>query len=104
MTIKQAIGEALKGGYKRDNYGRLSKKKIFLDPLFWQSLFGLNVVDDNSGMTILEHNEWLKNNPQYTDVAAWGFQGKEYKWKYKWHLFIDHLAEGKDAESYFEKL
>jgi hypothetical protein len=26
------------------------------------------------------------------------------EWLYQWHRFIDHLAEGKDAESFFESL
>jgi hypothetical protein len=29
---------------------------------------------------------------------------EEKYWKKFWHRFIDHLAEGKDAESFFQAL
>jgi hypothetical protein len=29
---------------------------------------------------------------------------RDNEWQYQWHRFIDHLAEGKDAESFFETL
>ena len=29
---------------------------------------------------------------------------EDFSWKVYWHHFIDHLANGKDAESFFKEL
>jgi len=60
-------------------------EQILLDPLFWQA-FG-------------------KSRGWGTEPAATtpsGFPVQE--WLMFWHRFIDHLAEGKDAESFFQSL
>ena len=110
MTIQQAIEKAIEGGYIPfgGEYGKskrflngwhlnteekciqwgvagqddcdfqLPLSDIFLDPLFWQSL-----------------------------GKAMGWDKNKYiigNWKAHWHRFIDHLVEGKEAESFFEKL
>jgi hypothetical protein len=56
---------------------------IFFDPSFWQAL---------------------------GKARGWGiepsgsiWQGVE-QWRIRWHDFIDHLADGKDAESFFNDL
>lgn len=58
--------------------------EIFLDPLFWQAL----------GKAL----GW-KEHPKYDGT-------RQISPAYEWymHRFIDHLIEGKDAESYFEAL
>jgi hypothetical protein len=47
------------------------------------------------------------------DVRPWGececdeeevMPKLQEAWLYHWHRFIDHLAEGKDTESFFEQL
>jgi len=56
-----------------------------LDPLFWQSL----------GRSL----GWRDEEFDIYD------SGKPFQeWKEQWHSFIDHLADGKDAESFFEEL
>ncbi len=56
---------------------------IFLDPLFWLAL-GKSLTYEN-----------VKDS-----------YGEEFMpwWKMQMHCFIDHLAEGKNAESFFEEL
>jgi hypothetical protein len=67
-------------------------QETFLDPYFWQAL----------GRAL----EWEK--PCYVCIAC--SQGAEctvccgYYWMYQWHCFIQCLAEGKTAESFFETL
>lgn len=91
MKIQQAIEKAKKGWWKpkkdwhyedRSAFGVENiiwdLNACFLDPLFWQSL--------GKAMGWI----YLSDTPEH--------------WKKEWHRFIDHLAEGKDAESFFESL
>ncbi len=55
--------------------------EIFLDPAFWQALG--------------KARGWEKSS--YNDEF-------KFLWLTVWHRFIDHLAEGKDAESFFASL
>ena len=88
MTIKQAIEKAIEGGWSPvDNFnepkelGEMLYAEIFLDPLFWQSL----------GKAM----GWRQDEDQWGDRAEWVSQ---------WHRFIDHIADGGSAESFFENL
>lgn len=54
--------------------------EFFLDPLFWQALGKARKWDK------------IETNPKNVSWLEW------------WHRFIDHLAGGKDAESFFETL
>lgn len=96
--MKNAIEKAIEGGYEHDLIsGLLSdfEKGIYanwnnycvllLDPLFWQAL----------GKSL----GWPKISayPRESD--------NEFEtWKMTWLYFIDHLAEGKDPESFFTNL
>jgi len=88
-SVEQAIKKAIEGGW---NEGRaeigIPEGKVgsdmfideiaFADPLFWQSL---------------------------GKAMGWPSNPMSWKgWKNQWHDFIDHLAEGKTAEEFFEKL
>ena len=124
MTIQQAVEKAIEGGYMKakDYFGyipsvvkevhynkpeklhqghnffertsgsfhfgsakkysfSISVNEIFLEPLFWQSL----------GKAM----GWRQDEDQW---------GERAECVIHWHRFIDHLAEGKDAESFFEGL
>lgn len=68
---------------------KLMTKGVLLDPLFWQAL----------GKAL----EW----PKYSEYG--GFTADEEpreieSWLAHWHLFIDHLASGKDVDSFFKEL
>lgn len=114
MTIQQAIEKAIDGGYKNqiiDNWltdaesGDVLENQdndlvanLFLDPLFWQSL-GKAVGEDVSGGVMSVE----KSSSQGFDAdgrlfyhGTWG--------SYQMHRLVDHIAEGKGAVSFFEKL
>lgn len=91
--IKQ---KAIEGGYVTGfMYDRLAAidplgavEILLLDPLFWQSLGkalgwkGYNFCEWNNCVLIQRIPQWQR----------------------EWHRFIDHLAEGKDIESFFKQL
>jgi hypothetical protein len=62
-----------------------SYDEFFLDPLFWQSL------GKGLGWETSENNELGSEN---------GFE----EWKFRWHCFIDALAEGRTVEAFFREL
>lgn len=84
--MEKAIKKAIEGEYKilrktrMDNYLSSDVNKALLDPLFWQAL----------------------GKAEGWDKHSWG--GKVELWKFEWHRFTDHLASGKDINSFFEEL
>ena len=86
---QQAINRAEESGWDSTEYYDVQNpdhcyncdKFIFLDPLFWQAL----------GKAM----GWAKNHLYKRNAITW----KDY-----WHLLIDHLASGKDTESFFKQL
>lgn len=102
--MKEAISKAIEGGWKPKRTPEHWLKKIeflidyfdgienltkeaFLDPLFWQCLGkGLGWKDD----------EYIPGygEPEMVTIM----------WLHQWHSFIDHLASGQDAESFFNQL
>jgi hypothetical protein len=83
--MEQAIKKAIEGGW-RDRFLSKNHKNTeailvqwdaLLDPLFWQALG-----------KALGWEEKLQHNP----------------WKRCWHRFTDHIASGKDADSFFTNL
>ena len=100
--VEQAIKEAVDYGYepKVERYPEMKgisslqiavamQADVFIDPAFWKALGkkrGWTTDDD--------FKYWQKS------VAEW----EERYWKKFWHRFIDHLAEEKDAESFFKEL
>ena len=101
-SIEQAIKEAVDQGYQPnvERYPEMEgisplqiamamQADVFIDPAFWKALGkkrGWTTDDD--------FKYWQKS------VVEW----EEKYWKKFWHRFIDHLAEGKDAESFFQSL
>lgn len=94
MTIKETIEKAIDGGYGKvassfplENgplFGENCFRIMLLDPSFWQCLgktIGLpKEVGALYGMPIVDG------------------------WQMLWHRFIDHLASGGSAESFFKEL
>lgn len=73
---------------------------VFLDPLFWQSLgkamgWNKNYIDQYGEVVDCETEQ------ECLDLMS---QVDRHVWLYEWHRFIDALAEGKDAESFFNEL
>lgn len=91
MYIEKAIDLANEhGGY---SWHVSHWYEAMIDPEFWQSL-GKYFVPCSNMDTAHSTTKYMGN-----EEFMWVFD-----WKQQWHLFIDHLAEGKDAESFFEQL
>ena len=121
MTIQQAIEKAIEGGYDvqfseaaglptvyvKDGY-QVDVAVILLDPLFWQSL-GKAMGWENCERCekpFEKHQGYLcviqLKEGQVTTADVKTF--RDQNWKVQWHRFIDHLADGGSAESFFENL
>ena len=100
--VERALTEALAQGYKPDlehipeaaGFSPLQiavamKSDVFLEPGFWQALGRAR------RWTTDEDGKYWKGS-----LAEW----KANYWKTHWHSFIDHLAAGRDAESFFESV
>lgn len=106
MKIEEAIKLAIEGGYNcyEKNCSRhvntdgtinrgvqldhilANLEATFLDPLFWQSLGKAMGWEDG------------------ISEKDWNLGKGRMDWKKCWHRFIDKLAEGGTAESFFENL
>lgn len=112
-STNQAIQDAIDAGWDDTNYAFSSEDKkgsyivgpweyddkVFLDPLFWQCLgvargWGFFEHDIVTGGWRMVRDGLLHNPPQLANT----------EWLYNQHRFIDHLASGRDAESFFETL
>ncbi len=106
MTIQEAITKAIEGGYITD-YPNMDcnvweEHHIFLDPLFWQSLG--KAMEWEKGCSGCGRMRKEPGFPECVKTGRVSHDNEEDGWKIKWHRFIDHLADGKDAESFFENL
>jgi len=93
MTINDAIKKANEGGYQgfeSPSYVETAHASAFLDPAFWQSLGKAMGWEDERECPL----------PCCGGICPIDIP----MWQSKWHNFIDHLAAGKDAESFFESL
>jgi hypothetical protein len=121
-AIEKVIKEAVeKGGYKGANsvefptmdFGSVSLilntggklhywwSEIFLDPLFWQALGKARGWDKDKLFTYERETKW--GSGKYVQATRMPNPRKN-AYKAHWHRFIDHLAAGKDAESFFADL
>lgn len=66
--------------------GSIGIARTLINPAFWQALGKARGWADDDELMLLSHEE------------------SSHFWKYEWHRLIDHLAEGKDAESFFADL
>jgi hypothetical protein len=81
--------ECLKAWKEHDTVSLHDYASILLDPLFFQAL--------GKGLG------W-KTKEQYIADGEEDPSGVKDQWRYEWRRFIDHLAEGKDIESFFTNL
>lgn len=91
--------------------------EIFLDPLFWQALgkargwvgekirmcVGCGVALKWNEQPDMEGRHNLQRNGKQVGCGS-DIIEYEGQWLIEWHRFIDHLAEGKDTESFFATL
>lgn len=81
--MEKALQKAKESGYKYHIANTVSLYACTLQPSFWQAL----------GKSL----GWVE---MYSEAEG----GRIETWPDYWHGFIDHLAEGKDAESFFNEL
>ena len=95
--VEQAINKAIDAGYKMPGKSSMmfgvvgDENATFLDPSFWQSL------EKILGWEAVCRTDEKRNLIYWPQTCLAG-------WFYHWHLFIDHLADGKDIESFFKQL
>lgn len=99
--MEKAIQKAIEGGYK-DIHDLMGKNiialeeaffaKYCLDPLFWQALGKAEGWDRPEG------GNWC------FALEGGGYRSYAARWQNEQFNFIDHLAEGKDINSFFEEL
>lgn len=121
--MEQAIKKAIDGGYIFDNsYIQKTSPKwivehysygissMLMDPLWWKCLGkAMNWEEDT-------HSFMVPTKRIERVIAGGGSKiffrkshmitrpRKNAIWRKEWHNFIDHISEGKDAESFFKKL
>jgi len=111
MTIQEAVKKSIEHGYSLRGIGPSGfyelldrySSDVFLDPLFWQSLGKAMEREDRRWGFETCHKgcQWYTDGEGCSDDLP-PREKRSPMWKYQWHRFIDHLAEGKDAESFFE--
>lgn len=69
---------------------------VLFDPLFWQALGKAGGWNDETK----DLSEFYKDGMGYILDE----NGEIPTWQYRWHQLIDHLAEGKDIDSFFNEL
>lgn len=116
--MKNAIKLAIEGGWNPEKYRQiwqynpnnrvgvtdsyragLTHWDITSDPLFWQALgktmgWGKRIIIERQDIETKD-GRVVRSDTDAEMVP---------EWKFYWHRFIDHLAEGKDAESFFNQL
>lgn len=119
MTIEQAIQKAIEGGWEynipiywrrrniavENGYDDFPLSSIFDDPLFWQSLgkdMGWESGDGIYGVCSITRKKCKLNPVFLADCLC--HKEATVRWDTEWHRFIDTLAEGGTAESFFKDL
>ncbi len=93
--MKNAIQKAIEGGFKHQPSKSYNYYLTMCNTLFWQCL----------GKS-LRWKKWIKLGGMELDEPVSPKQQMFLRpaWLYHWHSFIDHLAEDKDPELFFNKL
>lgn len=117
--MQEAIRRAIEGGYTNFPFFGIKRQcKVVLEDNFitateekdnegWKKQESLNIKE------VLENPYKILLDPEFwkclRKTEGWETQfdedkGFNYQWKDYWHNLLDHLAEGKDIESYFKEL
>lgn len=109
---EQAIREATeKGGWKLNWYfSHFSDNEVVFgninndsedNPCYYKNVYEI-LLDTSFWLALGKARWWEKRMTYYNSFL----DGKENNdtWRLEWHRFIDHLAEGKDIESFFKQL
>ena len=106
--METVIKKAIEGGWKKpEHWPNEWIDSYLLDRLFWQALIKDKMIDcwACKGKNYFEDfftKEIDKDKP-CGNCEQTGTQ-IESNWKSEWHRFLDHLADGKDIDSFFQEL
>lgn len=95
-------------------------ERILLMPTFWQALgkaMGWDKRREESAVRVEVDVKWFDKEPTPPITGVMELENRRRRvkyhiekacvwaemenWEFEWHRFIDHLAEGKDIESFF---
>lgn len=105
MTIQDAISKAIEGGWNKE-WGVMDFEFTRSYPSRIDFFVGKKLVMAHSPFyLLLDPSFWqaLKETMEWPDFST-EYGVKMEGWRCRWHRLIDHLAEGKDINSYFETL
>lgn len=106
-------------GVRKSYRSSLTHWDVCSDPLFWQALGkALGWYQEQEVQFLLPEGEEARRNSiihveddlgvvlrMFDDRLVYApYSYGKPTWKQSWHRFIDHLAEGKDADSFFPAL
>jgi hypothetical protein len=101
-----------------DRFTHMSDAELMLDKDFWSALgkarhwswnccflCGGTDAKDYVGLEGEHDAQCIKCGATWMDKSEFPEEGNLIRqWIYQWHRFIDHLADGKDADSFFKDL
>src|SRR6266446_10494025 len=70
----------------------------------WWKVNDLEHNEGYNGLQLRALSEHLHDPDFWKALATARKWGDANAWRFHWHRFIDHLADGKDAESFFAAL
>ncbi len=118
--MEKAIKKAIEGGYDTIEWTSIFPLEEAIEimanhwevqtsrPLFWQALgkaMGWKYwVCEKCGEDISYRGSGPTNSIPVAQCLTHNDTERVYGWLYHWHRFIDHIAEGKSPDSFFESL
>jgi hypothetical protein len=115
MTIQEAIAKAKEGGAPWEPWNvqqphklYVTPSEVFMSPEFWRCLGKAMGWKKYTWTSWKGWNELWTEYPTDDDSYNSPFENaycqRHITYVMFWHRFIDHLAEGKDIESFFKNL
>ncbi len=116
--MEQAIKKSIEGGWKNGEYElmkdemhgygyQISASSCFLKSEFWQCLGKAMGWETRRKCCEGCGSKERLVQGEYHDICSSCHRGSPKllpEWKFNWHRFIDHLAEGRIVDNFFEEL
>ena len=101
--MKEAIQKAREGGYTLQGKGTgfTVMLSVITNDYIFDHLLGTQVPIER---VYLDRDFWYYLGKQQKWQSIDTYRAKWIPWISAWHNFIDHLAEGKDIDSFFNNL
>lgn len=108
--IERAIEDAVKKGGYRDALLKANPNadiEGLADTGYFARNIEMKLIDPDFWSALGKARAWNEGNKGWLEEKQYRIRGKVVQrrpWKKYWHRFVDHLAEGKDAESFFKEI